>query len=145
MVRCAAGGRDHLPCCTRRGVPRSCQPLCQSVHQRSTGAEFAACLPYIGQVFTCLEEGTAELPPPVRNLRAIQVTDTSVSLVWQSDDQTGVFNTSHFEIYYKKLKENTTDGTVFSSDNVSIVHVLNKRDLYRTRVENIVSVDSKPS
>ncbi len=25
LVKCAAGGRDHLPCCQRRGVPTQCQ------------------------------------------------------------------------------------------------------------------------
>ena len=50
LTRCAAGGRDHLPCCARRGVPKKCQPLCQAVHQESTGAAFSSCLPYIGQV-----------------------------------------------------------------------------------------------
>ena len=50
LTRCAVGGRDHLPCCARRGVPKKCQPLCQAVHQESTGAAFSSCLPYIGQV-----------------------------------------------------------------------------------------------
>ena len=66
MLRCGAGGRDHLPCCARRGVPSPCQPLCQAVHQASTGASFQACLPNIGQVVTCYEEGTISLPPPVK-------------------------------------------------------------------------------
>ena len=52
VLRCGAGGRDHLPCCARRGVPAPCQPLCQAVHQVSTGASFQACLPNIGQVTT---------------------------------------------------------------------------------------------
>ena len=115
ILRCAVGGRDHLPCCTRRGVPKSCQPLCQAVHQRSTGAEFAQCLPFIGQVYTCLEEGTAQLPAPVHHLRAVRVSDTSVELSWRSNDT----NTTHYEVYYKKIDVNSTDGTVFSSDNVS--------------------------
>ena len=47
-------------------MPTPCQPLCQAVHQASTGASFQACLPNIGQVVTCYEEGTISLPPPVK-------------------------------------------------------------------------------
>ncbi|XP_002074396.3 Ig-like and fibronectin type-III domain-containing protein 2 isoform X1 [Drosophila willistoni] len=31
LVRCAAGGRDHSPCCSRRGVINTCMPLCRGV------------------------------------------------------------------------------------------------------------------
>ena len=36
------------------------------VHQASTGASFQQCLPNIGQVVLCYEEGTISLPPPVK-------------------------------------------------------------------------------
>ena len=82
VVRCAAGGRDHLPCCARRGVPAQCQPLCQSVHQQSTGADYQQCLPNIGQIILCYEEGTISLPAPVKNLKAVSIADDSVILTW---------------------------------------------------------------
>lgn len=116
VVRCAAGGRDHLPCCARRGVPRNCQPLCQAVHQASTGADFLQCLPNIGQIIQCYEEGTAELPPPIKEFRAVSVQDGVVVLSWQIDDKNGTFNTAHFEVYYKIVEENSTGSTVFESD-----------------------------
>ena len=118
VVRCAAGGRDHLPCCARRGVPRNCQPLCQAVHQASTGADFLQCLPNIGQIIQCYEEGTAELPPPIKEFRAVSVQDGVVVLSWQIDDKNGTFNTAHFEVYYKIVEENSTGSTVFESDQV---------------------------
>ncbi|KAH8334760.1 hypothetical protein KR074_009919 [Drosophila pseudoananassae] len=31
LARCAAGGRDHSPCCSRRGVINACMPLCRGV------------------------------------------------------------------------------------------------------------------
>eukprot|EP00090_Calanus_glacialis_P031499 TRINITY_DN5209_c0_g1_i1.p1 TRINITY_DN5209_c0_g1~~TRINITY_DN5209_c0_g1_i1.p1 ORF type:complete len:1460 (-),score=250.05 TRINITY_DN5209_c0_g1_i1:454-4833(-) len=116
VVRCAAGGRDHLPCCARQGVPRNCQPLCQAVHQSSTGADFLQCLPNIGQIITCYEEGTAELPPPIKDFKAVSVQDGIVVLSWQIDDINGTFNTAHFEVYYKIVEENSTGSTVFESD-----------------------------
>jgi len=123
IVRCAVAGRDHLPCCTRRGVPKACQPLCQAVHQTSTGAEFSKCLPHIGQVLVCLEEGSVQLPPPVRALRAIYVNDSQVGLVWRTGSgdlnspEDASNNVTHFEVYYKRLDVNSSVGTVFSSDN----------------------------
>eukprot|EP00092_Neocalanus_flemingeri_P093803 GFUD01119242.1.p1 GENE.GFUD01119242.1~~GFUD01119242.1.p1 ORF type:complete len:1460 (+),score=180.34 GFUD01119242.1:219-4598(+) len=116
VVRCAAGGRDHLPCCARRGVPNNCQPLCQAVHQASTGADFLQCLPNIGQIITCYEEGTTKLPPPIKDFKAVSVQDGIVVLTWQVDDLNGTFNTAHFEVYYKLVEENSTGSTVFESD-----------------------------
>lgn len=116
LLRCAAGGRDHLPCCVRRGVPSQCQPLCQAVHQAATGADFLSCLPNIGQVVLCFEEGTAALPPPVRDFRAVSVTDGQVVLDWKYDDVNGTFNTTHFEVYYKLLPLNASSSPVFGSD-----------------------------
>ena len=125
VVRCAGGGRDHLPCCARRRVPAQCQPLCQSVHQQSTGADFQQCLPNIGQIILCYEEGTISLPAPVRNLKAVSISDNSVILTWQPGDQdegndpSRVFLPSvHFEIYYKKIGVNNTGSAVFESQQV---------------------------
>lgn len=125
VVRCSAGGRDHLPCCARRGVPAQCQPLCQSVHQQSTGADFQQCLPNIGQIILCYEEGTVSLPAPVRNLKAVSITDSSVILTWQPGDKENspeparVFTPAvQFEIYYKKIGANFTGAGVFQSDQV---------------------------
>ena len=79
VVRCGAGGRDHLQCCRRRAVPGSCQPLCQAVHQAHTGADFLQCRDQVQLIFTCYEEGTVSLPPPVTDLFAARVEDTGVS------------------------------------------------------------------
>ena len=112
LVRCATGGRDHLSCCERRGVPQSCQPLCQAVHQVSSGADFVECLPNIGQIYTCYEEGTAQLPPPVRDLKALNVEDGKVFLAWKSDD---LLNTEQFEVFYKQVSNFWTASNVFDS------------------------------
>ena len=79
VVRCGAGGRDHLQCCSRRAVPPSCLPLCQAVHQQHTGADWVQCSQHLQQIFTCYEEGTASLPPPVTDLYAARVEDHGVS------------------------------------------------------------------
>ena len=125
VVRCAAGGRDHLPCCARRGVPAQCQPLCQSVHQQSTGADYQQCLPNIGQIILCYEEGTISLPAPVKNLKAVSIADDSVILTWlpgdqdQNKDPARVFIPAvQFEVYYKKIGVNNTGSAVFESEQV---------------------------
>lgn len=60
LVRCAAGGRNHQPCCQRRGVPDSCMSLCAGSF--SNQATPAVCMPYIGNIMMCLEEGKTVLP-----------------------------------------------------------------------------------
>lgn len=133
VVRCGAGGRDHLPCCLRRGVPAQCQPLCQAVHQQSTGADFQTCLPYMGQIVTCWEEGTLEIPPPVHDLRAVSIQDGTVVLAWKQTklNSTEPSTTTSYEVFYKELSENNTGTTVFDSDKTinTTIQVIKIKDL----------------
>lgn len=57
ILRCAVGGRNHQPYCQRRGVPESCMSLCAGTF--SSQATPAVCMPYIGNIMMCLEEGKA--------------------------------------------------------------------------------------
>lgn len=57
ITKCAAGGRDHLPCCSKRGVSEECQPICQGLQYDPTTSIFTTCSTYIGNIMLCLEEG----------------------------------------------------------------------------------------
>ena len=78
LAKCAMGGRDHMPCCLRRGVPSKCLLLCQGIQATPQSSVLTDCLPYIGNVMTCLEEGSELLPPPVTNVHAVFVGDEKV-------------------------------------------------------------------
>ena len=56
LLKCAVGGRNHSPCCEKRGVPPSCMNLCSGVIKSEAGTP-AVCMPYIGNIVMCLEEG----------------------------------------------------------------------------------------
>ena len=80
----------------------------------------------------CYEEGTITLPPPVKNLRAISVIDGGVVLSWRPgtvadslDEEVKngpAIPSTQFEVYYKAVGENSTSGTVFESDKVSLFY-----------------------
>ena len=86
----------------------------------SSGADLGVCLPHIGQIFTCYEEGTAQLPPPVRDLKAINVEDGNVFLAWKSDD---LLNTKQFEVFYKQVSSLESGADVFDSDKQRVTAV----------------------
>ncbi|XP_061387112.1 Ig-like and fibronectin type-III domain-containing protein 2, partial [Musca vetustissima] len=67
MSKCSAGGRDHTPCCVRRGVPSTCMSLCRGVLPVAHTSSLATtgrvnsnattdCLSYAGNIQQCLEE-----------------------------------------------------------------------------------------
>ena len=82
ITKCQSGGRDHLPCCLRRGVATECQPLCQGTQLEADGSVYSSCIAYIGNIMTCLEEGVLDLPPPVSGFHAQYVDDTKVTFSW---------------------------------------------------------------
>lgn len=57
LLRCGAGGRNHGSCCARRGVPPSCLSLCSGVMVDSLLVTATTCIPYIGNIAQCFEEG----------------------------------------------------------------------------------------
>ena len=113
VLRCGTGGRDHLSCCRGRGVDPSCSPLCQGVSQVSTGTSWDSCTPSLPDIFTCYEEGAANLPPPVSRLRAAVVGASQVVLRWTSTDPLNL--TDHYVVFYKKVTGITVDQDVFKS------------------------------
>jgi hypothetical protein len=107
-----------LQCCARRGISDSCLPLCQAVHQASTGADFGKCLPQIGQIFTCFEEGVLQLPPPIRDFKAVSVEDGMVTLSWGLDASHDELHFEQFEVFYKKMEKGEVTATLFNTNQV---------------------------
>jgi len=57
LLRCAAGGRDHMQCCSRRGVSDNCLDVCNARVPDSLLSMAEECLPFIGNIVQCFEEG----------------------------------------------------------------------------------------
>nr|CAD7400362.1 unnamed protein product [Timema poppensis] len=134
LVRCGAGGRNHGDCCTRRGVPSSCLSICSGVIVDSLIVTATSCIPFIGNIVQCFEEGTGILPGPVTELHATSVTNTSVTLQWEPPSDS---NASDYVIHYKKVDNITMHETVLAIDStqnatstISVVQGLDGGALY---------------
>ncbi|CAG2057021.1 unnamed protein product, partial [Timema podura] len=134
LVRCGAGGRNHGDCCTRRGVPSSCLSICSGVIVDSLIVTATSCIPFIGNIVQCFEEGTGILPGPVTELHATSVTNTSVTLQWEPPTDS---NASDYVIHYKKVDNITMHETVLAIDStqnatstISVVQGLDSGALY---------------
>lgn len=57
LLRCGAGGRNHGACCSRRGVPPACLSICSGVMTDSLLVTATTCIPFIGNIALCFEEG----------------------------------------------------------------------------------------
>ncbi|XP_046808240.1 Ig-like and fibronectin type-III domain-containing protein 1 [Lucilia cuprina] len=127
IARCAAGGRDHTPCCVRRGVTSACMSLCRGVlpvhHTTSlstgtTSNSTTDCLSYAGNILQCFEEGTGSIPGPAEDLHATVVTNNSISLVWSQPDIEGSNNLTETPITSTTTTEMST-ATVDKTTTVS--------------------------
>jgi len=115
LSKCLAAGHNHMPCCERRGVPSRCQSLCQGIQASPDSSVFTDCLPYVGNIVVCLEEGATTLPDPVKNFRLVAVlNDTNVILMWdvvKGDNVT-------YEVYYKEVEEFSKGVNDFQGNTV---------------------------
>lgn len=57
LIKCGSGGRNHGVCCTRRGVPGLCTPLCSGIIPNTPLSATLSCATFIGNVVQCFEEG----------------------------------------------------------------------------------------
>ncbi len=63
-----------------------------------------------------MTSGVRELPPPVEGFHAQFVGDDKVTLAW---DPAGTsVNISQYEVYYKKLENNSSPASAFEHDLV---------------------------
>jgi hypothetical protein len=62
MVRCMTGGRDHRPCCERRGVDNECLDICVGAINQSPFVLGAKCSKHSGKILQCMVEGADTLP-----------------------------------------------------------------------------------
>lgn len=116
LAKCAAAGRDHTPCCNRRSVPSECMSLCHGVVPPK-GTE---CLPFAGNILQCLEEGSSQIPGPILELRAISVTNTSISLMWipgEEDLNETSTKISDYLVQYGKVDNQTLYETIVRLEN----------------------------
>lgn len=115
LIRCGAGGRNHGTCCTRRGVPNACLSLCSGVVVDSLLKTATTCIPYIGNIVQCFEEGTGLLPGPIAELHATEVTGNSIILEWEPP--TDGSNYTDFIVHYQKVDNTSLHETVLKLDN----------------------------
>ena len=116
-----------MPCCRRRGVSPSCSSLCQAVTHRPD--QVSACDQDLDNIFTCYEEGAANLPPPVLEVEAARVEDNGVLLKWRIGDD-NITNIDHYEVFYKEVINYKDDDDVFKTQyqinsNIPMVKVDN--------------------
>ncbi|XP_046473967.1 Ig-like and fibronectin type-III domain-containing protein 2 isoform X1 [Neodiprion pinetum] len=115
ILKCAAGGRNHNDCCSRRGVPAGCMTLCSGVIVDSLISTATSCIPFIGNIVQCLEEGVDTLPGPISELHATEITDSSVKLDWEPP--TDGSNVTDYIVYYQKVDNTSMHETVSKLDH----------------------------
>ncbi|CAH0694433.1 unnamed protein product [Spodoptera exigua] len=137
LLRCGAGGRNHEQCCARRGVPSSCRGVCAGAYSGGVNS----CVPYIGNIVQCFEEGTGLLPGPPRELHAL-VNSNSVFLDWTTP-QDGA-NATSYVVYWQKIDNNSqpysyntmqnTYNKLNVSDTMTHINDLEKNSTYHVFV-----------
>ncbi|XP_015794562.1 Ig-like and fibronectin type-III domain-containing protein 2 [Tetranychus urticae] len=87
IVRCTVGGRDHKPCCERRGVSPECHGLCNGLIDGTPFQVGTRCGPEGPNILLCVKEGAETLPGQPWDLHAFKATQDSIYLRWKTSDE----------------------------------------------------------
>lgn len=101
LVRCGAGGRNHIPCCRRRGVTDGCLNICAGLVESSPYVVAARCADDLGKILQCMEEGSGLLPGMPVDFHATLVTKDTMHLEWEPAPE-DVNMTIDFQVRYGK-------------------------------------------
>lgn len=105
IVRCTVGGRDHKPCCERRGVSPECHGLCGGLIDGTPFQVGTRCGPEGPNILLCVKEGAETLPGQPWDLHAYKSTRDSIYLRWKTSDEDlarGV-NSVNFTVRYSPI------------------------------------------
>lgn len=86
IVRCTVGGRDHKPCCERRGVSPECLSLCSGTIDGTPFQVGTRCGPEGPNILLCVKEGAETLPGMPLDVHAFKVTKNSIFLKWKAPE-----------------------------------------------------------
>ncbi|XKL66935.1 hypothetical protein PGB90_010355 [Kerria lacca] len=130
LIRCGAGGRNHISCCERRGVSLNCIQICTGVISKSlTTSPASTCIPFIGNIVQCFEEGSGLLPGPVTELQALKLKNNSVILEWSAPKDGS--EVKDYVVHYQQV----TNGTVHETSLILDKQVTVKATT--TKIENL--------
>ena len=66
----------------------------------------------------CLEEGMINLPPPIENFHVTYVDNDKATFIWNP-----LKDVDQYEIYYKKLDNNSSPASAFEHDMVRLFKI----------------------
>lgn len=87
LVRCGAGGRNHIPCCRRRNVSMGCLNLCAGLVDTPPHILATRCAEDLGSIIQCMEDGADIIPPMPKDFHAVSVNSSSLHLKWDMDPE----------------------------------------------------------
>ncbi|RWS28779.1 Ig-like and fibronectin type-III domain-containing protein C25G4.10, partial [Leptotrombidium deliense] len=107
IIRCGAGGRNHVPCCQKRKVNNRCLNLCAGLIDMSPFNVATHCIDDLGKIIQCMEEGSGLLPGMPIDFHATLVTKDSVHLRWKPAPEDGDSTTLYYQVRYGEVEYNS--------------------------------------
>ena len=101
LIECGSDGKNHAPCCKRRGLPDICLDFCVGNMPSSFDAQHLECLNKSLEIIKCYEEGIDILPGPPSAVSAVaQASPVGFVVSWREPaDNSGLVK--GYYIHYK--------------------------------------------
>lgn len=127
MLRCGAGGRNHVPCCKERGVHTPCLELCAGAITRSATSVASSCVADLINIVECMEEGTDYLPGPVTDFETLNVNSSVVQLEWKPPKDS---NVTGYEVFYEIWKDEASRKSIRVNETSTVITDLDPHNVY---------------
>ena len=124
IVKCMADGRNHVPCCAKKGVPDLCQDMCRGEYTPFTDflKSRVSCVAHTLPALKCILLGIQQLPSEPQNIIVEPLTEKSLQVSWSPPinlPETVKFYTINVSVLHSFDQDSLANDTSTISETVS--------------------------
>ena len=82
IAKCLVDGRNHMPCCEKQSIPKTCVQICVGNFSLATVTEHFSCMDYAAPLLSCISEGIQTLPPQPKDVSVQATSPTEIQVKW---------------------------------------------------------------
>lgn len=136
IIKCMADGRNHMPCCEKKGIPDVCQDMCRGEYTPFTDKlrSRISCSAHTISGLECILEGIQNIPSPPTAVFVEPVNEKSLQISWLPPENLAD-TVKHYKINLTVLQ--SFDQDFLANNTATTISVTVPAEMNTTTINNL--------